>query len=117
VVAGYIQNTITVGHFKVLGGLRIEGTQASFVGTKVTFLPRGIQIQEMHSLCRMCLHQGHQSYTSFLPSVQVQYNINEARISGPLTEGELRVPTSPTFRLSSWKSRAANRGVGRQSSS
>jgi len=29
-VAGYVQNTITIGHFKVLGGLRIEGTQASF---------------------------------------------------------------------------------------
>src|SRR6267143_2040512 len=39
VAAGYVQNTITIGHFKVLGGLRIEGTQASFVGTIATFDP------------------------------------------------------------------------------
>src|SRR6202158_2123256 len=29
VTAGYVQNTITLGRFRVLGGLRIEGTQAS----------------------------------------------------------------------------------------
>jgi TonB-dependent receptor len=70
VVAGYVQNTITVGHFKVLGGLRIEGTQASFIGTLAkfdasgAFIPPDIQVP------------GEQTYTSFLPSAQVQYNIN-----------------------------------------
>src|SRR5467141_3370765 len=70
VVAGYVQNTITVGHFKVLGGLRIEGTQASFIGTLAkfdssgAFMPPDIQVP------------GEQTYTNFLPSVQVQYNIN-----------------------------------------
>ena len=70
VFAGYVQNTITVGHFKVLGGLRIEGTQASFIGTLAkfdssgAFMPPDIQVP------------GEQTYTNFLPSVQVQYNIN-----------------------------------------
>src|SRR5467141_55912 len=70
VIAGYVQNTITVGHFKVVGGLRIEGTQGSFVGTLAkfdssgAFMPPDIQVP------------GEQTYTNFLPSVQVQYNIN-----------------------------------------
>jgi TonB-dependent receptor len=76
VVAGYIQNTITVGHFKVLGGLRMEGTQASFVGTKVTFsAARNPQTGDAVFVSDVP-SPGAQTYTSFLPSVQVQYNIN-----------------------------------------
>ncbi len=76
VVAGYIQNTITVGHFKVLGGLRIEGTQASFVGTKVTFsAARNPQTGDAVFVSDVP-SPGAQTYTNFLPSVQVQYNIN-----------------------------------------
>jgi TonB-dependent receptor len=70
VTAGYIQNTLTVGHFKVLGGLRIEGTQGSFVGTQVIFDPNTRKfVQDLPA-------PGQQTYTSFLPSVQVQYNFN-----------------------------------------
>src|SRR6266851_1512131 len=69
VVAGYIQNTITVGHFKVLGGLRIEGTQGSFVGTIAKFNLNGSFNSDTPA-------PGAQTYTNFLPSVQVQYNIN-----------------------------------------
>src|SRR5882762_8938790 len=69
VFAGYVQNTITVGHFKVLGGLRIEGTQCSFVGTIAKFNPDGSFNSDTPA-------PGAQTYTNFLPSVQVQYNIN-----------------------------------------
>src|SRR5713101_4312499 len=69
VVAGYVQNTITVGHFKVLGGLRIEGTQGSFVGTIAKFNLNGSFNSDTPA-------PGAQTYTNFLPSVQVQYNIN-----------------------------------------
>lgn len=68
VVAGYVQNTITVGHFKVLGGLRIEGTQGSFVGTIVKPDASGNLTDSPAP--------GEQTYTNFLPSVQVQYNFN-----------------------------------------
>src|SRR6266478_808304 len=76
VVAGYVQNTITVGHFKVLGGLRIEGTQASFVGTKVTFSTVRDPITGDFKFLSDSPAPGAQTYTNFLPSVQVQYNIN-----------------------------------------
>ena len=69
VVAGYVQNSITLGHLKVLGGLRIEGTQASFVGTIVNFKPNGTFASDTPA-------PGAQTYTNFLPSVQVQYNFN-----------------------------------------
>jgi TonB-dependent receptor len=86
VVAGYLQNTITVGHFKVLGGLRIEGTQASFVGTQAIFgcgpsvpipncRPREPITGDAQFQFDVPL-PGEQTYTNFLPSVQVQYNIN-----------------------------------------
>jgi TonB-dependent receptor len=85
VVAGYLQNTITVGHFKVLGGLRIEGTQASFVGTQAIFgCPPGFPptciprepITGDAQFQRDVPVPGEQTYTNFLPSVQVQYNFN-----------------------------------------
>jgi TonB-dependent receptor len=69
VIAGYVQNTITLGHFRVLGGLRIEGTQGSFVGTRVVFDNNGAFVSDTPA-------PGEQTYVNFLPSVQVQYNIN-----------------------------------------
>jgi TonB-dependent receptor len=71
VTAGYVQNTITLGRFRVLGGLRIEGTQASFVGTFANFDTSGNFLTDI-------LLPGQQTYVDFLPSVQVQYNINSS---------------------------------------
>jgi TonB-dependent receptor len=71
ILAGYAQNTITLGRFRVLGGLRIEGTQGSFVGTIATFDANGKFISDTPA-------PGEQTYTNFLPSVQVQYNINSS---------------------------------------
>jgi len=68
VIAGYVQNTITLGHFRVLGGLRIEGTQGSFIGTQALF-NNGVFVSDTPV-------PGEQTYVNFLPSVQVQYNIN-----------------------------------------
>jgi TonB-dependent receptor len=71
VVAGYVQNTITLGRFRILGGLRIEGTQGSLLGTLVNFDATGKFISDTPST-------GEQTYVNFLPSVQVQYNINSS---------------------------------------
>ncbi len=77
VFAGYVQNTITVGRFKVLGGLRIEGTQGAFVGTIANF--SGTVQDPLTGDFKFISDTpapGEQTYTNFLPSVQVQYNIN-----------------------------------------
>jgi TonB-dependent receptor len=77
VIAGYVQNTITVGRFKVVGGLRIEGTQGSFVGTIASF--SGTVKDPITGDFKFLSDSpapGEQTYTDFLPSVQVQYNIN-----------------------------------------
>jgi TonB-dependent receptor len=70
VVAGYVQNTITLGHFRVLGGLRIEGTQGSLLGT-VALFNNGVFVSDTPL-------PGEQTYVNLLPSVQVQYNINSS---------------------------------------
>jgi TonB-dependent receptor len=77
VIAGYVQNTITIGHLKVVGGLRIEGTQGSFVGTIANFsgTVRDPITGDFKFLSDTPV-PGEQTYTNFLPSVQVQYNIN-----------------------------------------
>jgi TonB-dependent receptor len=69
VSAGYVMNTITIGHFRVQGGLRIEGTQGHFLGTIVNTTPSGAFLSDT-------LVPGETTYTNFLPSVQVQYNFN-----------------------------------------
>jgi TonB-dependent receptor len=77
VIAGYVQNTITIGHFKVVGGLRIEGTQGSFVGTVATF--SGTMTDPKTGDFKFLSDApapGEQTYVNFLPSVQVQYNFN-----------------------------------------
>jgi len=75
VIAGYVQNTITVGHFKVVGGLRIEGTQGSFVGTIANFSASRDSIGDP-IFNGDTPAPGERTYTNFLPSVQVQYNFN-----------------------------------------
>jgi TonB-dependent receptor len=79
VVAGYVQNTITFGHLKILGGLRIEGTQASFIGTAVAFskVDQDPITGDFRWLSDTPI-PGAQTYTNFLPSIQVQYNFNSS---------------------------------------
>ncbi|MFI5057510.1 MAG: TonB-dependent receptor [Candidatus Acidiferrales bacterium] len=69
VYAGYVMNTINLGHFRLQTGLRFEGTQGSFLGTQANFDPNG----NFFSDSRV---PGQQSYLDVLPSVQLQYNIN-----------------------------------------
>jgi TonB-dependent receptor len=70
VLAGYVMNTITVGHFRVQGGLRIEGTQGSFLGFMPNFDPNtGAFLSDTP-------RRGENTYVDFLPSVQVQYAFN-----------------------------------------
>jgi TonB-dependent receptor len=67
--AGYVMNTITFGHFRAQGGLRIEGTQGHFLGTIVNTDATGAFLSDS-------LAPGETTYANFLPSVQVQYNFN-----------------------------------------
>ena len=69
VYAGYVMNTITLGHFRLQGGVRFEGTQGSFLGTQANFDPNGNFLFDSRV-------PGEQSYVDVLPSVQLQYNIN-----------------------------------------
>ena len=69
VYAGYVMNTITIGHVRLQGGLRFEATQGSFLGTQANFDPNGNFLSDSRV-------PGEQSYLNVLPSVQLQYNIN-----------------------------------------
>ena len=69
VYAGYVMNTITIGHVRLQGGLRFEGTQGSFLGTQANFDSTGNFISDTRV-------PGAQSYLDVLPSVQLQYNLN-----------------------------------------
>jgi TonB-dependent receptor len=67
VAAGYVMNTINLGNVRVQAGVRIEGTQDSFVGNQISvngrkFVP-GTLVQV----------PGEASYVDALPSVQFQY--------------------------------------------
>jgi TonB-dependent receptor len=69
VAAGYVMNTINFGNARVQAGVRIEGTQDSFIGNQIdvngrNFLPG--------SLVRV---PGEASYVDVLPSVQFQYRL------------------------------------------
>jgi TonB-dependent receptor len=78
VPAGYVQNTITLGRFRVLGGLRIEGTQASFVGTVANFKKDANPSNFNAVFVSDTPLPGELTYVDFLPSVQVQYSINSS---------------------------------------
>jgi TonB-dependent receptor len=67
VSAGYVMNTINFGNARVQAGVRIEGTQDSFIGNQIqvngrNFVP-GTLVQV----------PGEASYIDALPSVQFQY--------------------------------------------
>ena len=73
VYAGYFMNTITFGKFRVLGGLRIEGTNANYSANEVRTNPDGITYTTTPVT-------GDGSYTNFMPSVQVQYQLQKNTI-------------------------------------
>jgi TonB-dependent receptor len=66
VLAGYVMNTITLGHVRLQGGVRLEGTQGSFLGNRVIVNPDG----SWNSTVPV---PGEQTYVDVLPSVQFQY--------------------------------------------
>jgi TonB-dependent receptor len=66
VLAGYVMNTITLGHVRLQGGVRLEGTQGSFVGNQVLLNTDG----SWNSTVPV---PGEQTYVDVLPSVQFQY--------------------------------------------
>jgi len=72
VYAGYVMNTITLGHIRLQGGLRFESTQASFVGNKVTTTTDPVTGAVTVTTSPVT---GQQSYTDVLPSVQFQYSL------------------------------------------
>jgi TonB-dependent receptor len=71
VYAGYVMNTITIGRVRLQVGLRFEETQGSFLGTQANFDPNGVFLFDTRV-------PGQQSYLDVLPSVQMQYKINES---------------------------------------
>jgi TonB-dependent receptor len=72
VYAGYVMNTITLGHVRLQGGLRFEATQASFLGNIVTTT---IDPVTLNPAVTTTPFPGQQSYTDVLPSVQFQYSL------------------------------------------
>lgn len=67
VTAGYGMNTINIGHVRLQTGVRIEATQASFLGNKVNLDASG------HLLLPIVQVPGSQDYIDVLPSMQFQY--------------------------------------------
>jgi len=66
VLAGYVMDTITLGHVRLQGGVRFEGTQGSFVGNQVLINPDG----SWNSTVPV---PGEKTYVDVLPSIQFQY--------------------------------------------
>jgi TonB-dependent receptor len=73
VYAGYFMNTITFGKFRVQGGLRIEGTNANYNANEVRTNPGG-------GTYTTTPVTGDGSYVNFMPSVQVQYQLQKNTI-------------------------------------
>ncbi|HKV63604.1 MAG TPA: TonB-dependent receptor [Candidatus Acidoferrum sp.] len=70
VLAGYVMNTITLGHVRLQGGLRFEGTQGSFVGNTVTITTDPVTGNTVATTVPV---KGMPSYVDVLPSIQFQY--------------------------------------------
>ena len=70
ITAGYAMNTINIGHVRLQTGVRIEATQASFLGNNVPVQAVSGQIQVVGTITPS---PGNQSYVDVLPSVQFQY--------------------------------------------
>jgi TonB-dependent receptor len=66
VSAGYVMNTINFGKARVQAGVRIEGTQDSFVGNQINLSATDVRNSLVHV-------PGEASYIDVLPSVQFQY--------------------------------------------
>ena len=65
VSAGYVMNTINFGNARLQAGVRVEGTQDSFLANSLQFDPTGpFTVSQV---------PGDQSYVDVLPSVQFQY--------------------------------------------
>jgi TonB-dependent receptor len=73
VYAGYFMNTLTFGKFRVQGGLRIEGTNANYNANEVRTNPDGVTYMTTPVT-------GNGSYVNFMPSVQVQYQLQKNTI-------------------------------------
>ncbi len=67
VIAGYIMDTISLGHVHLQGGVRLEGTQGSFIGNQVLLNTDG-------SYNSTVPVPGEETYVDVLPSVQFQYS-------------------------------------------
>lgn len=66
VIAGYAMNTVNLGRFRLQAGVRIEGTQASYLANHVTTDINGNLVLPITAV------PGSQSYVDVLPSVQFQ---------------------------------------------
>jgi TonB-dependent receptor len=76
VYGGYFMDSITLGKWRLAGGLRIEGTGTSYRANKVT-LSNGAYV-------RTDPVYGSSGYVNFMPSIQAQYRIGsdtELRLS------------------------------------
>ena len=69
VSAGYIMNTINFGKARVQVGVRVEGTQDSFVGNQINVNGRDFVPGSLVQV------PGEASYVDVLPSVQFQYRV------------------------------------------
>ncbi len=67
VSAGYVMNTINFGQARVQAGVRVEGTQDSFVGNQIQVVKRKFVLGSLVQV------PGQNSYVDVLPSVQFQY--------------------------------------------
>ncbi|HXO38720.1 MAG TPA: TonB-dependent receptor [Candidatus Acidoferrum sp.] len=67
VAAGYVMNTINLGNARVQAGVRIEGTQDSFIGNQIQVTKRKFVPGTLVQI------PGEASYVDVLPSVQFQY--------------------------------------------
>lgn len=70
VYAGYVMNTITINRFRFETGLRIEATDATYTANQIN-LNNG----NFDSVTPV---KGSSGYINFLPSVQVQYQVNQS---------------------------------------
>jgi TonB-dependent receptor len=71
VSAGYVMNSISFGRARLVGGVRIEGTQASFVGS---------HFDTSNPTSTLTAIPGEKSYIDVLPSAQFQYRFADDTI-------------------------------------
>jgi TonB-dependent receptor len=71
IIAGYLMNSISVGKFRVQTGLRFEATNESYIANQVNRDPNTGAWLSTSPI------PGGADYVNVLPSVQVQYQINQ----------------------------------------